>query len=120
MDWRKSGHSMMSNTLVKLIFFVPESHKEVVKQAVFDAGAGRMDDYDRCSWETAGYGHFRPLSGSQPYIGEQGKIEQVKEFRVETVCAVTHIRSVLEAMIAAHPYEVPAYDVIAIHTLADF
>lgn len=66
----------------KLIFFVPETHKERVKQAVFAAGAGRFDGYDCCSWETLGNGQFRPLEGSQPFIGAQGQIEQVSEYRV--------------------------------------
>ncbi|MDT8311612.1 MAG: NGG1p interacting factor NIF3, partial [Methylophaga sp.] len=71
----------------KLVFFVPETHKERVKQAVFEAGAGWFDGYDCCSWETLGNGQFRPLEGSQPFIGAQGQIEQVSEYRVEVICA---------------------------------
>jgi len=58
--------------MYKLVFFVPENHKEAVKQAVFDQGAGRYEGYDCCSWETLGSGQFKPLSGSQPFIGHAG------------------------------------------------
>lgn len=104
----------------KLVFFVPESHKEAVKKAIFIAGAGRYDGYDSCSWETLGTGQFRPLEGSQPFIGQQGSIETVAEYRVETICEDHLIKTVLIALIEAHPYETPAYEVWPIQTLDDF
>ncbi|WP_323135119.1 NGG1p interacting factor NIF3 [Methylophaga sp. OBS4] len=110
----------MTEALLKLVFFVPESHKEVVKQAIFAAGAGRYEGYDCCSWETQGQGQFRPLTGSQPFIGEQDKVEIVPEFRVETICPESQIKTILEALIAAHPYETPAYEVWSVKTLDDF
>ena len=106
--------------MFKLVFFVPESHKESVKQAVFDQGAGRYDGYDSCSWETKGTGQFKPLTGSQPFIGVQDEIETVEEYRVEMICSEQHIKSVLRALIHAHPYETPAYDIQSIKTLDDF
>lgn len=106
--------------MYKLTFFVPESHKEAVKQAIFAQGAGRYDGYDCCSWETLGNGQFKPLSGSQPFIGQQEKVEIVAEYRVEMICADESIKSVLQALIAAHPYETPAYDVQSIKMLDDF
>ena len=106
--------------MYKLTFFVPESHKEAVKQAIFAQGAGRYDGYDCCSWETLGNGQFKPLSGSQPFIGQQDKVEIVAEYRVEMICADENIKSVLQALIAAHPYETPAYDVQSIKMLDDF
>lgn len=102
--------------MLKLVFFVPESHKEAVKQAVFEQGAGRYDGYDCCSWETLGEGQFKPLSGSQPFIGQQDEIEIVAEYRVEMICSEAHIKDVLHALITAHPYETPAYDVQSIQT----
>lgn len=110
----------MTEALLKLVFFVPESHKEAVKQAIFEAGAGQYDGYDCCSWETEGAGQFRPLAGSNPFIGTQGDIERVNEFRVETVCRESRIKSVLEALISVHPYETPAYEVWSVKTLDDF
>jgi len=103
----------------KLVFFVPESHKETVKTAIFTAGAGRYQGYDSCSWETLGTGQFRPLAGSQPFIGRQGEIETVAEYRVETICDDKVIKPVVNALIESHPYETPAYEVWSIQTLAD-
>ena len=96
-------------TFIKLEFYVPETHLEEVKTAVFDAGAGQIGDYDCCCWETSGSGQFRPLDGSQPFIGEQGKIESVIEYKVEMVCAVELIDEVVSVLKQSHPYETPAY-----------
>ena len=95
--------------MYQLSFFVPEAYAEVVKEAVFAAGAGRLGDYDRCSWQVLGQGQFRPLSGSNPHIGVQGQVEQVAEFRVEMLCADECIRKAITALQAAHPYEQPAF-----------
>ncbi|WP_273151697.1 NGG1p interacting factor NIF3 [Methylophaga thiooxydans] len=110
----------MTESLLKLVFFVPESHKETVKNAIFAAGAGKYDGYDCCSWETQGTGQFRPLQGSQPFLGQQGSIERVDEFRVETVCPESKIKVILESLLLAHPYETPAYEVWSVKTLDDF
>ena len=106
--------------MYKLVFFVPEQYKEQVKQAAFDAGAGHYQNYDCCSWETEGTGQFKPLSASQPFVGEQNKLETVSEYRVEMVCEDQVIKAVLQAMLAAHPYEAPAYDVCKIKDINDF
>ena len=97
--------------MYKFCFYVPESHLQTVKQAVFAAGAGRIGDYDCCAWQTPGHGQFRPLDGSQPFIGAQGQVETVEEYKVEMVCADERIKPVLDALKQAHPYEEPAYDV---------
>ena len=92
-----------------LFFYVPESHLEVVKDAVFAAGAGTIGDYQNCCWQVLGQGQFRPMAGSQPFIGEQGQLEQVAEWRVEMVVVAACIKPVMAALKAAHPYEEPAY-----------
>lgn len=97
--------------MYKLVFFVPESHLEIVKAAVFEAGAGRIGNYDQCCWQVSGQGQFRPLPGAQPYLGKLGECEVLAEYRVELVCAGEYIRASIAALIAAHPYETPAYDV---------
>ncbi|MCG8672309.1 MAG: YqfO family protein [Pseudomonadales bacterium] len=97
--------------MYKIVFFVPEEHKESVKQAVFEAGAGRIGDYEYCAWETKGQGQFRPMQGANPFIGEQGELEKVMEYRVELVCADGLIEAAIKALKCAHPYEEPAYDV---------
>ena len=96
--------------MYKLVFFVPASHLEPVKQAVFDAGAGRVGDYDSCCWQVLGQGQFRPLPGSKPYLGTQDKVETVVEYRVEMVCERRYVSAVMKALVSAHPYEEPAYD----------
>ena len=102
--------------MYKLGFYVPQSHLETVKQAAFSSGAGRVGDYDHCCWQVLGQGQFQPLEGSSPYIGQQGKIEQVAEYRVEMVVDDSCARAVVDAMIAAHPYEEPAWDLVALVT----
>ena len=97
--------------MYKLCFFVPTSHLDEVKSAVFAAGGGRIGDYDHCAWQVLGLGQFRPLDGSQPFIGEAGQVEQVEEWKMELVVADELIRAVVTALKQSHPYETPAYEV---------
>ena len=96
--------------MYKLAFFVPASHVEVVKAAVFAAGGGRIGDYDHCAWQTLGQGQFRPLDGSQPFLGQAGQVEVVEEWKVELVVADDLISQVVAALKQSHPYETPAYE----------
>ena len=102
--------------MYKLGFYVPESHLESVKTAVFAAGAGRIGDYDHCCWQVKGQGQFRPLAGSDPFLGAQVKLENVEEYRVEVVCADDCASDAVTAMRAAHPYEEPAWDLVLLIT----
>ncbi len=97
--------------MYQLCFYVPESHLESVKLAVFGAGAGRVGNYDCCAWQTEGLGQFRGNKGSQPYLGEQEKLETVTEFKVELVCEDEFVKAAVIALLHAHPYEEPAYSV---------
>ena len=97
--------------MYKLCFYVPESHLEVVKTAMFAAGAGRVGNYDSCCWQALGTGQYRPLNGSEPFLGQLGRIEEVAEWKVELVVADELIHDVVKAMKSTHPYEVPAFDV---------
>jgi hypothetical protein len=106
--------------LYQLIFYVPESHLETVKSALFAAGAGRIGDYDQCAWQTLGTGQFRPLIGSKPFIGSIDQVESVAEYKVEMVCEAGQIKNALQALLAAHPYQTPAYSVLEMQTIADF
>lgn len=94
-----------------LFFYVPESHLEQVKSALFSAGAGVIGDYQRCCWQVLGQGQFEPMAGSQPFLGRLEQLEQVAEWRVELVVEVAAIKAVVAALKAAHPYEEPAYGV---------
>lgn len=102
--------------MYKLSFYVPESHLEEVKLAVFAAGAGKIGDYDSCCWQVLGQGQFRPLAGSQPFLGQLGAVEVVPEYRVEMVCEAALIKAAVAALLDAHPYEEPAWDVVALVT----
>ena len=95
-----------------LLFYVPKEHCEEVKQAVFDAGGGRYNNYDHCCWQTEGVGQFRPLKGSDPFIGKQGQVEKVDEIKVELICKDSAIDDVVEALKGSHPYEEPAFMVL--------
>lgn len=103
--------------MYKMCYFVPESHLEATKSALFEVGAGRIGDYDCCAWQCKGQGQFRPLDGSQPFLGQTGEIERVDEFRVELVCMDDLIEVALQALKRAHPYEEPAYEVFRMETL---
>lgn len=97
--------------MYKLCYFVPETHVEQTKSALFEAGAGRIGDYDSCAWQCLGQGQFRPLEGSQPFLGQQGALEVVAEYKVELVCEDALIEAAIAALKSAHPYEEPAYEV---------
>ena len=96
--------------MFKICFFVPDTHVELVKNAMFDAGAGRYENYDCCAWQTLGTGQFRPLEGSTPFLGDKDAIKTVAEYKVEMLCADEYIDEVIAAMTHAHPYEVPAFE----------
>lgn len=97
--------------MYKLAFFVPPSHVDEVKSAVFAAGAGRIGAYDHCSWQVLGQGQFRPLNGSQPFVGQSGVVESVEEWKVELVVADDLIQQAVLALKQSHPYETPACEV---------
>ena len=103
--------------MYKMCYFVPETHVEKTKQALFDAGAGRIGDYDSCAWQCLGRGQFRPLGGSDPFLGHAGEIEAVDEYKVELVCADELIKDALAALKQAHPYEEPAYEIYRMEEL---
>ena len=96
--------------MFKICFFVPDSHLEQVKEAMFRAGAGRYEHYDCCSWQTSGQGQFRPLTGSDPFLGREGSLETVEEYKVEMICRDEAIDAAVAALRSAHPYEEPAFE----------
>jgi hypothetical protein len=100
--------------MLKLVVFIPETHLEAVKEALFAAGAGRQGNYDCCCWQVRGEGQFRPLEGSRPFTGTQGAVTRVAEYRVEMLCPAERREAVTAALRRAHPYEEPAFDFTAI------
>ena len=103
--------------LDKLVVFVPVQDGERVLDAVSAAGAGAIGDYERCAWTTSGTGTFRPLPGADPAVGQVGRVETVAETRLEVVLPRARRSRVLRALLQAHPYEEPAYDVVELASL---
>jgi hypothetical protein len=95
----------------KLIVFVPREALDAVRDAVFGAGAGRIGDYERCSWYTDGTGTFLGGEGTSPSVGQAGREERVAELRLETVFPAERQDDVIAALRRAHPYEEPAFDI---------
>ena len=89
--------------------YVPETHAEAVKQAMFEAGAGRIGNYDCCCFQTVGRGQFRPLDGSSPYVGSAGQVEHVTEWKLEMIFPEEKLGEVIAALRRVHPYETPAF-----------
>jgi hypothetical protein len=100
----------------KLVVFVPAEAIDRVRNAVFAAGAGRIGDYERCSWYTPGTGTFLGREGTSPAVGAAGAEERVPELRLETVFPAERQDEVLAALRSAHPYEEPAFDVYELVT----
>lgn len=100
--------------LLKLSVMVPKAHCEAVKNAIFEAGAGTIGNYDCCSFSAQGEGSFRALDGANPFVGTQGEIHYEPENRIDVVMPRWLKGKVEQALIASHPYEEPAYEFIAL------
>ena len=98
--------------MYKFIAYIPETHLETVKTALFRAGAGQLGNYSHCSWQTLGQGQFLPLSGANPATGQVGTVETVSEWQLQTIVAKDNIKAILQAYKDAHPYEEPAYEIL--------
>lgn len=103
--------------LDKLVVYVPVADTGRLLDALADAGAGQVGDYDRCAWSTTGTGTFRPLPGADPAVGSVGEVAEVPESRLEVVLPRDRRARVLRAMLDAHPYEEPAYDLLELATV---
>jgi hypothetical protein len=95
----------------KLVVFVPPEALDVVREALFEAGAGRIGAYERCSWYSEGTGTFLGGEATNPSIGAAGVEERVPEYRLETVYPAARHEQMIAALRQAHPYEEPAFDV---------
>ncbi len=101
----------LQHKLMKLVTFCPVSHADKVRTALFSAGAGHIGNYDSCSFNVVGFGTFRALEGSNPYVGQLNELHKESEERIEVIFPSHILGSLLDAMIKAHPYEEVAYDV---------
>ncbi len=95
----------------KLVVFIPVGHEKTVSDAISDAGAGHIGNYSNCTFRTEGIGTFKPLEGTEPFIGNHGEIENVEEVRLETIVPKNKLNNVLNTLIKSHPYEEVAYDI---------
>jgi structural toxin protein (hemagglutinin/hemolysin) RtxA len=102
--------------MYQISFYVPSSHLEIVKNAMFKQGAGTIGHYSCCAWQVLGEGQFMPLAGSKAFIGEKNKLEKLSEYKVEMVCAAECLSLVIQALKEAHPYEEIAYHILKIET----
>lgn len=100
--------------MLKLIYYVPESHLEFTKMAIFKAGAGGVGNYEHCAWQVKGIGQFKPVKEANPFLGQLDALEQLEEWRVETIVLEKNAKAVAKALKASHPYEEPAFEFIQI------
>jgi hypothetical protein len=96
---------------VKIVVFVPADDADKIRNVLNESGAGRIGNYDNCSFSTRGLGRFRGLEGSKPALGNIGRVEEIEEERIETICPKAKLEDVIKAVRAAHPYEEAAIDV---------
>ena len=106
--------SPSASKLNKIVCFCPIQYAEKVREAMFDAGAGHIGNYDNCSFSLEGKGSFRALDNSKPFVGKKGEIHHEAETKIETVVPDFKINQVIKNMIKAHPYEEVAYDIYAL------
>ena len=104
-------HPTHSEKLYKITVFVPEGYEDDVRSALGDTGAGWIGNYSHCTFQSKGTGTFKPLEGSNPFIGKVDDIEKVDEYRIETIVTQKNLSNAINKMIQAHPYEEVAYDV---------
>lgn len=101
----------------KIVAYVPETHASLLREAMGRAGAGIIGNYSHCTFTVKGTGRFKPTEGANPAVGEVGKLQEVEEERIETVCTGEKLRDVLKAIKEVHPHEEPATDVYPIEIM---
>jgi dinuclear metal center YbgI/SA1388 family protein len=100
--------------LRKIITYVPQNKADTVRQAMFEAGAGSIGNYDSCSFNVVGEGTFKANSFAKPFVGQQDKLHTETEMRIEVVVPHFYVNKVIEALLKSHPYEEVAYDVYSL------
>ncbi len=110
--------STQTGKLAKIYTYVPSEHAEILKTKLFEAGCGQIGQYEQCSFETMGKGQFKPQAGADPFIGEAGgKLEKVEELKIEAVFPLYKSHEITRALLNAHPYETPAYEIIQLQNV---
>lgn len=106
----------VTDALMKLVSFVPSAHLESVRNALFDAGCGKIGNYDSCSYSSSGEGTFRALEGANPFVGNINSLHHEKEEKLEVVFHSYMKNRVIQVLLDAHPYETPAYDIVELYS----
>lgn len=109
----------MTSQKVKIVIFVPPSHADKVREAMGEAGAGKIGNYGYCTFSTTGTGRFLPQAGATPTVGNIGELESVEEERIETVCEKSRVGDVITAVKLVHPYEEAPFDILPLLTADD-
>ena len=107
----------MNSGNVKIVVFVPETHTDIVREAMGKAGAGKIGNYSYCSFSSKGVGRFKPEDGANPLIGKVGKFEEVSEGRIEVLCSREKLQDVIKAIKNVHPYDEVAMDVYPLENI---
>lgn len=107
----------MQSKNVKIVVFVPETHTDIIREAMGKAGAGKIGNYSHCTFSIKGIGRYRPEAGANPHIGEVGKFEEVVEERIETICPREKLEEVIKAIKEVHPYDEVALDVYSLENI---
>ena len=103
--------------MYKIVYFVPTENKESTKEALFQIGVGKYNNYECCCFETLGVGQFKPINNATPHLGTINKIEQVEEYRIEMICEDYLIKDAIQTLKNIHPYEEVAYDVLKLEDI---
>lgn len=118
--WLKGLKMKVDINKVKIITTIPLANVDEVRNALCDAGAGIIGNYTHCSMSSKCIGTFKPNDEAKPYIGENNKLEFVEEEKLEVVCNIDKVKTVLSELRKAHPYEEPAIDIIPLLDEEDF
>lgn len=102
---------------VTIVVHVPETHADIVREAMSRAGAGKIGDYSHCSFSVKGVSRFMPNKGASPHLGKEDVLEELIEERIETICSRDLLEQVLEEIKKAHPYEETVIDVYPIYEI---
>ncbi len=117
LEIKKETRHLELSDYVTIVITVPETHADAVREAMGRAGAGKIGDYSYCSYSVKGIGRFMPNKGATPYLGKEGKLEEVVEERIETVCSRAVLEHVLEEIKKAHPYEETVIDIYPVYEI---
>ena len=109
--------SPSSNSLRKLITYVPADYVEKVRESLFDSGAGKIGNYDECSFSSLGKGSFRAGADTNAFVGEKGERHLEVEQKLEVIYAIDKQSAILSSLSNSHPYEVPAYDILELQNV---